>query len=572
MTDFKSHWSKILQPDGTQSVDVLTSFSQEGINYFLERHHKLDFHMYKREFKKVFHSHQDKREFKIIMSISKPLQVQFPPFPNIQEANDPYVNVLDWQPLESSFYGPELVAPAKSSQDPNLRVYCNEVNITIEWPKLNSPSKKWTFTLNPFNVYAEAYLQLDKDDDGHFITIIPTLLKLDINRQEVLSLIQTSKENAPSEIRAELDECEEKFTDLFIISANIAATEQTPKLVRNVKIPIPVIADRPVLPALLNLSDNIITAGFSIDKQKIEKEFEEFVQKGINELEYNIEQDIEKYGGLIQLVSSNYRNQSSLGDIQYLTEEEIDKRLVNTNEYLAKLQNRLIEAQKENEDLKSNSEIVQVNDAYAFGINEYFFDTIISSLVPKPKHECTGWLNLALAKGRVCHWTKFNDADIKIDTNGSLQGLINIDIGGAIEGCVKKIYDCSWEWKCSKLSLGIKGRPSVKITLLSSSGIRIKASFDRGNLSLVTNLPFPFNEIIKALGSIIIKTIEGIINIVLLALSLVVLKPEFALPQHVSKIKLRNLSQFYFERTRLSGQPDSKVKFVGYKGAILVDK
>lgn len=171
----------------------------------------------------------------------------------------------------------------------------------------------------------------------------------------------------------------------------------------------------------------------------------------------------------------------------------------------------------------------------------------------------------------MCYWSKFKDPDVHIQNSGILVGSVNIDVGGAIEACVKKFYDCSWEWKCSKLSLAVKGRPKIKLKLKKSKGVSLLAQLD-GRLYLDTNLPWPFNKIVSGLSGVVWSFLKGFINILLVALSFVVIKPEFSLPNQLTKIKLRDFTPFYFERPKVAGNIDSKKRFIGYKGGLIAGR
>ncbi len=561
MNDYNAHWTQILSKEGTQNVDFITSLDENGINHFLTKHHEIDSKVYKKVFEKTFNTQSDTRKFVVELEVKAPIEIQFPPF-SPGPLSNVFSDTKNWVKLDNKHRGPEL-----RTDSSNLHIYCKQVNVKLTWPKF-SGGGTWSMSLDPFDVYAQSKIQLNQDDDGYYCTIIPQKLQFDIPRaQAIATQLSKAMENAPAEIRAEYDECQEKITDLFIIAANIAATEQTPKLVRNIQVPVPVIADKPVMPALLDLSNNILSIGFGLDKVKLEQKEGEHMSKNLIDLESALNKDVKTSGGLLKLISKNYKDQEHFEDIEFLSEEEVQKKLVNSELYIAEQENILADFNALNDDDSYLQKIAAVADAYAIGINEYFFDTVVNSVIPGPKHKCSGWLNLKLAKGRVCHWSKFKNPDVQIKPTGKLVGGVNIDIGGAIEACVKKFYDCSWEWKCSKLSLAVKGRPEIKVELKRSKGVRMLAQLD-GKLRLDTNLPWPFNKIVRGFSGVIWTFVKGFINIILAALSFVVIKPEFKLPQMETRIKLRNFTPFYFERPESDGVTGSKTRFIGYKGGI----
>ncbi|RKR06435.1 hypothetical protein CLV91_3395 [Maribacter vaceletii] len=562
MNIYQTQWNEILKKEGTQNVDVITSIKENGINHFLEKHHQFDSLSYKKTFEKAFDSHNTKRKFKVEISLNKPVEIQFPPFTSVKH-NESYRLKKDWFELEAKHNSPELKAPSKEA-DPNIRINAKEIVIKIEWDKLNTTGK-WSITLNPFEVLAESYIKLNQDADGYFLTIVPTLLKFDIPRNEVQSKIKNL-----SNSEALVGECEEKITDLFIIAANIAATEQTPKLVRNIQIPAPVIADKPLNPALLDISNNILTIGFGLDKQQLRIDNQKYITKSFYDLKSNINKDIEENGGLEKMVSTNYSQNRSIEDIEFLEEEEILEKFKNTNILITKLENQVTSNfTDETQELLELDK--SIKDAYAFGINEYFFDTIVDTTIPEPQSDCTKWLNIKLAKGRICHWSKFTNSDIKISNTAVLSGGVNVDVGGAIEACIKKAYDCSWEWICSKLSMSIKGRPKINLKLKKSRGVSLLAQLD-GRLYLDVNLPWPFNKIVKGLTGLVWTFLKGFINILLALLSFVVIKPVFSIPNQKTKLRLLDFDSFYYERPQIKGNFPAKNKFIGYKGGLLAIK
>jgi predicted DNA-binding protein (MmcQ/YjbR family) len=565
-TNYPNIWNSILNQGGTQNVDLIASINEDGINHYLEQHQKIDSRIYKKEIKKVFNTQTDTREFVVNLEIKSAIQVQFPPYKDQTVAGN-FTNKDKWFKLESEHEGPELNALKDDAN--KIQVYCNDINISLTWPRLNpKPGETpWKFELKTIKVFAEAFAILKNDQDGYYISLIPTIVKFDVTNPSALvnSLIAETK-NLPLEEIKLLDECQDKFTDLFVIALNVLATEQTPKLVRNIRVPVPVIKDRPILPSVFNISENCLTVGGGIDKAKAERTLQASFEKHMTQLKAKMDEDIEKAGGLLSIINKNDKVPNDFNELELKSIDEIKKAFVRTNEFVEELQSKIKNLQKE-EELKAVKTVNVIQDAYAIGINEYFFDNIIHSVTPTPKHECSGWLDLAAVRGRACYWVKFFNPDVTINPNASITGAMSIDVGGSIEACVRKFWDCSWGWECGSLAISVKGRPDITIKLLTSNGVRV-AAYMGGNLYLDVNLPFPFNKIINAVTSIIGDFVIAMINIVLSLLSFVVIYPVLTVPQQITKIYLFDFSSFNYNRPVIAGNGDTKNKFIGFKGGL----
>ncbi|HRG57968.1 MAG TPA: hypothetical protein PK323_03370 [Bacteroidia bacterium] len=566
-TNYPNIWNSILNKVGTQNVDIIASINEAGLNSYLQQHHKNDNRVYHKEIKKIFNTQNDMREFKVNLDISSPLQIQFPPYQDPTISNE-FRNKDRWYGLESEHDGPEL--DALKDEENKIQVYCNTIEIKLTWPKLHpkpGETPTWEFTLKSLKVYSEAFAILNNDQDGYYVTLIPTAVRFDVSNPSELtkSLLAQAKKLPLTEAKL-LDECQEKFTDLFVIALNVLATEQAPKLVRNIRIPIPVIKDRPILPSVFNISQNCMTVGAGIDKTKAEKTLQASFEKYMTQLRAKMDEDIDKGGGIMKIISKNEKPPKDFEELELKTNAEIKKAFARTNKFILDLQAKIKGFQKEEKKKVAKSRSV-IADAYSLAINEYFFDNIFHSVIPSPKHECTGWLDLAAVRGKACYWVKFFDPNATINPNASFTGAVNIDVGGSIEACVRKFWDCSWGWSCGSLALSVKGRPNISIKLLTSSGVRVAAQMG-GSLYLDTNLPFPFDKIINAVTSIIGDFVIAMINIVLGLLSFVVFYPELTVPKQRTKIFLRDFNSFNYNRPVIPGNDDSKNKFLGFKGGL----
>ncbi len=565
-TKYQDIWNSVLSQAGTQNVDVIASVSEDGINHYLQQHFKLDNRIYHREIKKIFNTQNDLREFTVNLDVTSPIQIQFPPYKD-QKISEQFVNRERWYQLDSQHDGPELEA---LKDGPNkIQVYCDEVNISLTWPRITGGGS-WRFQLKTLKVFAEAFAILNSDQDGYYVTMIPTVVRVDVpNPSSLLKELRTETSRLPKSESKLLDECEDKFTDLFVIAFNVFATEQTPRLVRNIRVPVPVIKDEPMLPSLLNISQNCLTVGSGIDAAMTEKTYQAMFDKEMMRFKVSLEEDIQNAGGLVKMISKNDSMPKTLEELEVKSETEIEESFVKTKSYLNELAAKLVELGKA-PDVKISSVSV-VEGAYAFGINEYFFNNVVRAVIPKPKHDCTDWITIGLVRGRACYWARLFDPIVSINPDASLTGKISVDFGGAIEACHKKLLDCSWRWQCGSLAISVKGRPEITMKLVPSNGVRLEARRG-GNIQADTNVPFPFNTIINAVTSILVRVVGAFVDIALALLSFFVLYPEIAIPQQITRIKLRGFNSFFYERPQVDGNGTPKNKFIGYSGGLVAER
>jgi hypothetical protein len=579
MADFITHWDTFFSDAINSNVDVIASMHEDGVNHFLRRHFEIDATLpikkrrFFQKFERKFKTFDDERLFKITLELKSPLEVRFPPFT---------YNKIDSNKWQNVDYPTESGLIAKNTDfDDLIEIVAPSITITMEWPRLNdtNPPKlqPWSFTIPPFEVYSLSYLQLIKEDSEFFVKIIPKKIKLDIPRENILEKIALKEFKHNAELAKLFNENEEKFVDLFIIATNIAAYEQTPKLVTSIKIPIPTIQERPLLPAAFDISNNIMTVGFGLDDTTLEQANNEVINQKYQEFNFNLKQDIENAGGLYKMVYDDVSPKRA-HFTNPKTQEDFDNLLVNTNKYLDKLKTELDPLDSDSSEELEEIESLVSKGTFAFGVNEYLFDELARAALPSPKHDCTDSVRiLDVVKGHICSWTRFNNVDITISktaTNGAeFKGECGIDIGGAIHACVKRFWDCSWRWTCSKLRLGIKGRPgiSLKINSRPQNGIRLLAQVIQGDLRIVTNLRWPFNKVIEFFSSLVFKTIIAFINILAGVLSFVLLKPKFDMEDFKMSLRLKSFSNFYFER-KGTDIPIEKKKFIAFKTDLSVTK
>ena len=568
-------------------VDIIASLSEKGINHFLSRIFEIDQGLpdaekkFTRTFERSFDTFDDQRKFKITLSLLKPVEVKLPPFTagifsGKKVSKKDLGNAFDYPtngPNLTASYIEEQLVDKKSL----VEIVASEVTVELEWPNLKPGQPPHKFKIPAFEVVGTAELELNQEGNDFFISIIPQSIKINISSAVLSSIIASRiKEIGAKELTT--PECEQKFVDLFIIAANIVAYEQTPKLITSIKLPAPTIKDRPIQPSTFNISDNFLTMGFSIDKVNLQKFNENILSSKEMALDFALNTDIEKAGSLekivYQKVKGNKDGNTLLAVVIHGLENQL-KQFQEVNTLIKKDKDYVASIENEEEYKYLNDVAFSATDttdkSYAIGINEYFFDTIVDSSIPSPKHRCEKERRLGPVKGYVCHWKSFRDPDISVNRNASVSGSVYLNLGGSIHACVKKFWDCSWRWQCGKLSLGIAGRPKLDIALRKANGIRLVSKVNLGGLRVVSNLPFPFNKIIEFFGSLVFKVIEAFINSLAALLTFFVIRPDFEIESLHAKLLLRNFNSFYFKRS--DGDEDiTKNKFIAFETELQIIK
>ncbi|MDY6918633.1 MAG: hypothetical protein SV765_00295 [Pseudomonadota bacterium] len=563
MNAFENHWNELFRQDDKQSIDVISSVTEDGVNFLLARSHEIDATLptkerkYSQTFERTFDTFDDPRKFKMTLTIVKPLKFKLPPFTS-GHLSSGFESSSGWNEYQHSASSGAEIKATSIADDTNLvEMSAPEVTVKLEWDKLDGTGTH-TWEIPPFEVLGLIELELHKDE-GYYIKLVPKMIKLNIERGTVRDLAIESASSAT----VEDSDCEEKFVDLFIIAANIAAYEQTPKLVMSIDLPALTITDRPVLPAAFEISDNIMSLGFGLDRTALSSQNKEVFDQQNAQLKMALESDIAASGGL--------------QSISRLNAEEQDGAFPNTDEFILKQQHYL-KAFEEEDSEKLDLTGVQLTqqDSFAVAINEYFLDTIARSAAPEPKYDCSKEERVLDAiKGNVCNWTTINNPDInikKVGNDAKLEASAFIDIGGKIRGCVRKFWDCSWRWSCSSLALTLIGRPKLSVRVLKANGVRVLANVDPDNLRVKSNIAWPFNKIVDFFASWVVRGIIGVINILAALLSFYVIKPEFDLESLHMRLMLRNFDSFYFEKTQAPSTDSTKNKFMCFKTKLSATK
>ena len=108
--------------------------------------------------------------------------------------------------------------------------------------------------------------------------------------------------------------------------------------------------------------------------------------------------------------------------------------------------------------------------------------------------------------------------------------------------------------------MAIKGRPGIELTLLQSKFIAMSATII-GQLTLETNLPFPFNKVAEAIGSLVWAGVKAILNAFLRHVQIVLVPPVLVIPKQSTAIALSDFAPRYFPYI---GGTDSKKRFAAF--------
>jgi hypothetical protein len=541
---FPDHWKTALSHQPV--ADVAASMREEAINEFLRVHHKVDAGRYTVQFERTFVANGVARTFQAVMKAETPIQTDVAPF-TLSWIKQAVWNNLDTPPGLASFR-----KSADEDPDANVRLFCEKVTLTLKWPKLDG-SGTWSFSPNPLRIVAEAYVGLEETKPEDTATYQFKLRlqpkKITIDPASMIDLHKLVQKQLPALVGDE----QQAFTDLLVIVMNIVAGEYAPKLVRDIEIPTPIVAKQKIIPCLLAVRDKIVTVGGAIDLHAVTQNNSNYTSRVFAQLEAAIERDIAQYGGLANLAMRPGQERIAIEDAEFYSPEEILRdRMPGTRALLDGLQektNQLSYVKLEAEGGDPLSSFGTTTQGIAIAVDEYLLDKVVRSAVPAPTQSCSEWATLLdFVRGRTCHWARISNAEVTI-SGTTVAGAASVDVGGALEACIRKFWDCSWRWECGSLAIGVAGRPQVVFFVQpSASGIAFKARVN-GNLQLVTNLPFPFNKVIEAFGGIIIALAEALINIFLTFVVFQIAVPEVSVPNQKTKIKFENFVPFSFTRT-----------------------
>jgi hypothetical protein len=566
---FSDEWQICLGAE-SYSVDVIASVTETAIQHILDKHFQFDNDKYTLEINRTLPDGQMDRKFLVRISAGAPIQVQLPPFTAAKSAEQRKVAHLyedqnGWDNLGIATPEPKLYVPRASrgkAVTPNVRVFCPKFTFHIEWPKLHDNNAHWSWDPTPLNLLAEARITLEIDSDGPYLKIEPTRIKFDqVSKFQIAEDFRRFIEKLPDNEKNIIAADDDKFNDLLVIALNIAAVQFGPKLVSNIRLPVPVLANKKIVPSLLQMENKMVTLGGSLDFSALAETAQKKIASAMNTFAHLLEADIKANGGFSLLVAEPEESKvTSSKRLKLLSRSQIESKLTRVNDFIAELE---AEVKIVKTPTKRSTKQPAVPNGFGVGLNEYFLNSVIQAVMPQPTSNCTDEQSIFdFLKGWACYWAKLYNPLIAI--NGTtVSGQVNVDVGGALHACIRKFWDCSWSWSCAELDLAVRGNPGLDLELLPGKGITFAGQIT-GQLDLETNLPDPFDAVIKAFSGIIWDGIKVILNAFLSVIVIEVFPPTFSLPEQKTKLQFSDFSPFGFLRNAPATLPAPKLKYIGY--------
>lgn len=569
VADFGAHWKKVLSVPGRQGVDIIASLDEEVLNQFLAKHFEYDNERYKLGFKQTFDDHGTERVFTLSVEARRPFHIVLPPFwPLRAEApmkRSFFEAKTGWVSTGSEARHLPLLAQNKDSTDPsNVFLGCPEMMFVLTWPNL-SGGKDWKFDLGPLAVGATAVLSLEHQiepenppRDVSFLRITPTAIRFDISPQRLADrALRSLQSSRNSQLKSLADD--QGFRDLLVIALNIACTMYAPKMVQDIKLPSPTLLNQTITVSMVDVSDKFLTVGSTIDRQAFAEQKQSDLHSMLKELDVALAADIDAQGGLQAIADEQLAASRPVSASTLLTQ------LPRTNAFIRSLQQLSPSPSRQR-----RSRAAVTGQGGAIGINAHLLTALVRDILPEPKADCTGWLDLALVRGRLCWWARLFDPNVQItevSRKPQVDGSIAVDVGGAIEACIRRFWDCTWRWECGRATLSLNGPFGVALALKDSSqGVAFSGKISR-TPNVETNLPFPFDVVVKAVGGIILAAIVAFVNAVLSLVTIVIVPPDLVLPGQRTGLQLEDFAAFYFKRSASgvpAGTPEGRLTFAAY--------
>jgi hypothetical protein len=565
---FQTRWNKLFADKNSSGVDVIASFGEDFLSDFLRAHFVANPDQYKIRLERDFNDHNTPRKFTVELNVTAPLRVYLPPFSSSQiprKAHRAFGDGKGWVRLPVTSVQGAIIAKDSNDQPANIRVVA-DANIRLRWPKLGAPGE-WVFPEDgplPLNCLIEGFVELkfgptspEHPEHLQYLQVHVRQIKFEPSNRAA-SLAAWSKfvkKISRRETRAiQTANDEQKFKDLLIIAMNVAATEYAPKLVEVIPLPSPVIQKRKLYPALFDLGDKLATIGFSLDVPTYIAEVHESVKHNIARFNALFREDLDAMGGIEGFAKLQVGRRPS----------ELAKFFPKSSAYVQGLQS--VAAIRRIRSSRAAASTANL----AMAVNEFLLDALAANALPTPTNACTDWWSAVVVRGRICHWMRLYGANVQIRPAANavqLTGSVGVDIGGAVEGCVRNPLPCTgFKWECAHLSLSVVGTPSIALKLVQSSDSIAFAAQLGGRLTLATNLPFPFNKVVEAIGDVVWLFLKGIINAVIAEITFNIVPPKIDLGSLNVSIQFANLDPTYYERQNIwspgDNYPDSRRRFL----------
>jgi hypothetical protein len=558
-------WADTLSRYQTTEVDLIGSINEDGINYILNKHYQFDKQRYTLNLQRQFNVNGVLRTFTVTLTANNAFTITLPPYTAIPPATP--LMPLDPVPASSKLTYPPIPPPTATKSKskntptppPNIQVYCPSVTFTLTWPKLDGTLPNWSFTSNPFSILAEALVELNVTSSGAVVN----LQLVSASFEPTIPSLQNKAfkrffEGLSESDRALVGDDDQAFQDLLLIVLNIAADIYAPKMVYDINIPVITLAGVPIYASLLDVTQKTVVVGASVNRPSLSTSSTASIQRKIQTYLGLLDQDIANAGGMEGLVVKTRRRRGSKHEeILFRSAKEINSMLPLSSAYLSSIKVALKPVKK------TATPQADVPGALALGADQLFLTRVVTSIIPSPSNYCSAWATLLdTLRGRICYWVIFSDPEVTI-AGTSVSGDVGVDIGGAIDGCVRKFWDCSFQWDCNSLSLAIVGRPGIDLYFDTGSGVSFKGKIT-GSVQLDSNLPFPFGNIVDFFGTTIANAIIGIVNAVVSAIQFDILLPTFQLPEQNTVLEFEDVSPFPFTRSVPATLPADEQTFIGF--------
>jgi len=569
MPQFPQCWDKLLAQPSAASADVVFSITEDAINSYLQAHFASDNDKYHFAFTQSFQTSTGKsRKFDISLVARSALTIELPP---LSQTRDP----TGREPirLPSTPRAPHLHAPADGSPDPNIRARLTRLALSISWDKLDGTGR-WTWTPSEISADAECYVSLIARapsptevaaPSSHYLSLTPisvTFSKTD--RYQISAQFQAFINSLkPADQALVMSEAVDKFDDLMVIALNIVAARVGPQMVQNVQIPSPILLDRHVVPAALQLSDKQIAVALSFDRIGQSTINRVAIERGLARLDAAIHEDLAEYGNYAALaIKPGQPTDRPISELELFSTDEILLRMTRTADVIDHLAAGIdLKLSRYTNVLSSiRFDRAGISGGLGLAVDEALLTGLAQEALPQAANGCSDWISiLDTVRGRACYWARMFDANVTI-AGTTVNGSVGVSAGGDLEGCIRKFWDCSWSWDCSSLGLWVSGYPGITLSLKSGNGVAFSAQLT-GQLSLGTNLPFPFDKVIAAVSGAIIQFIMAVINLFIGNTTIVIAPPALVIPNQKTKLLMTRFSAFGYQRP---GGNDPRNRFIGY--------
>ena len=180
-------------------------------------------------------------------------------------------------------------------------------------------------------------------------------------------------------------------------------------------------------------------------------------------------------------------------------------------------------------------------------------------------------------RGFIEYWINLGNASVTI-SGTTVEGSVQVDVGGGIGASVWDVAKCPTAWEdVAEITLAFVGRPAVTLALSPGTGIVLNAQkVDLSQCAIETNLPFPFGDIVSAIGGLIINDLAAIITVAAGFIKFNVVPPSISLTGQNVILSFSDFTPLPYVRQQApAGGPQidpDRLPFIGYEGGISLTK